>query len=236
NTTLTRDVVEHSASMGPRFSVGIITAERLRAVPWPSWAFPREPPSREPRPAQPPHDVRIRLHDAPHQPGAVVLDHRDDRSLVYPQVIDVEPAGRAALRKRRIERVAEAVGGEQAGAVGLAHGPERGDGDLGRERDRAARRGGRERAVVGGLGERRPARPVAAELALAPAERARYVARAVGGGESPDTTAVAGPAARVRRGVRLLRVRGAARVLEVVDAARLHVGVVAAPEVDPHVR
>src|SRR5207248_7364085 len=96
--------------------------------------------------------------------------------------------------------------------------------------------GGRGGAVIGRLGERRAARPVAVALALAPAARARHVARAIGGGEPPDTTAVAGPAARVCRGVRLLRVRGAARVLEVVDAVRLHVGVVDSPEVDPNVR
>src|SRR5437764_5395402 len=184
------------------------SAWEQRVAAWSRRALPHEPSPREPRPAQPPIGVRIRHHGAPHQSGAVVLDQGDDRSLVYPLVIDVEPAGRAALGEGRIEGIAEAVGGEQAGAVGLAHGPERGDGDLGRERDRATRRGGREGAIIGRLGERRPARPVAVELALAAAERERHVARAIRGGEPPDPTAVAGPAARVRRGVRLLGVGG----------------------------
>src|SRR5207245_4430925 len=104
----------------------------------------------------------------------------------------------------------------QAGAVGLAHRPQGGDGDLGREWDRAARGGGGEGAVVRRLGERRAARPVAVELALAPAERERHVARSIRGGEPPDPTAVAGPAAGVRRGVRPLRLRGPARVLAVI--------------------
>src|SRR6059058_2254602 len=68
------------------------SAWEQRVAAWSRRALPHEPSPREPRPAQPPHDVRIRLHDAPHQPGAVVLDHRDDRPLVYTQVIDVEPA------------------------------------------------------------------------------------------------------------------------------------------------
>src|SRR5207247_10518525 len=88
----------------------------------------------------------------------------------------------------------------------------------------------------GRFGARRRARAGGVELSPGAAERERRVARSIRGGGPPDTTAVAGPAARVRHGVRLLRVSGAARVLEVVDAVRLHVGVVDSPEVDPHVR
>src|SRR5438105_14905253 len=170
----------------PTLKSGPFEALPLRAVPcwaqalaweprvagWSRRTLPHEPSSCEPRPAQPLHDVRVGVHHAPHQPRAIVLDHRDDGPLVDAEIIDVEPPGRAALRERRIERVAKAVGGEQARAVRLAHGPESGDGDLGRERYRAARGGGREGAVVGRLGERRAARPVAVELAGAPAERA----------------------------------------------------------------
>src|SRR5439155_22956827 len=136
----------------------------------------------------------------PYQARAVVLEHGDGRSLIDSQVVDVEPAGGARRCERRVERVAEAVAGEQRSAVGLAHRVEGRDPDLGRERDRATGSGGRDGAVVLHLRERRSAREVAVELPIAPAERQRQVARSVGGGEPPDAIAVPGPAARVGGG------------------------------------
>src|SRR5262245_49220225 len=41
-----------------------------------------EPAARETRAAQAADQVRVGAHDAPHQSGAMVLDHRHDRSLV----------------------------------------------------------------------------------------------------------------------------------------------------------
>src|SRR3989442_13196430 len=97
-------------------------------------------------------------------------------------------------------------------------------------------RGGGDGAVVRDLGERCAARPVAVELALLAVDRERHVARPVRGSESPDAIAVAAPGPRVRVRVGTLGVGGPARVLEEVDPAALHVGVLDAPEVDPHVR
>src|SRR5690606_15224562 len=61
-------------------------------------------------------------------------------------------------------------------------------------------------------------------------------AGAVGGGDAPGVLAVAAEAARVADGVGPLHVRRAAGVLEVVDPAVPHVGVLEAAEVDPAVR
>src|SRR5215831_13067390 len=38
------------------------------------------------------HDVRVAAHGPPHQPGPVVLDHRQDRTLIDAEVVGVEPA------------------------------------------------------------------------------------------------------------------------------------------------
>src|SRR5690349_9611949 len=118
-----------------------------------SRTLPGEPSACEARAAQPAHDVWVAPHRVPHEPRAIVLDHRDDRSLIDSQVVDVEPAGGARLCERRVERVAEAVGREKRTAVGLAHGVQGRYRDLRREGDRAAGRGGRDGAVVLHLGE-----------------------------------------------------------------------------------
>src|SRR5207253_2100506 len=133
-----------------------------------SWrTFLLDPSPREPRPAQPAHNVRVAAHEPPDELRAVVLGHREDGPLVDAQVIDVEPAAGARLRERGIEGVAEAVGREQVAAVSLAHRVEGGNRDLWRERDRPSRGGGADGAVVRVLDERRATRPVAVELAAA---------------------------------------------------------------------
>src|SRR5690606_28334944 len=57
----------------------------------------------------------------------------------------------------------------------------------------------------------------------------------VAGGEAPDVRAVVRPAAGVGDGVGPAGKRGAAAVLEVVEALRAHEGVADAAEVDPDV-
>src|SRR3989475_8274999 len=52
------------------------------ANPDTSRAPAREPPAREPRPAQPAHDIRISTQQLPQEPRAVVLGHREHRSFV----------------------------------------------------------------------------------------------------------------------------------------------------------
>src|SRR3989442_10379978 len=74
------------------------------------------------------------------------------------------------------------------------------------------------------------------ELEAAPADRERLVRRTVAGGEPPDVARVATPAAGVRDRVAALRQRRATRVLEIIDAAALHVGVFDVAEIDPDVR
>src|SRR5207253_8434770 len=51
-----------------------------------------EPSAREARPLQPLHDVRILAHRSPDELRPVVFDHRDDRALVDPEIVDVDPA------------------------------------------------------------------------------------------------------------------------------------------------
>src|SRR2546422_11004076 len=92
------------------------------ANPDTSRAPPREPPAREPRPAQPARDVWVGAQQLPHEPRAVVLRHREHRSFVDAEVVGVEPAEPrvdaplgclSGGREGRIERVEEAERREQ---------------------------------------------------------------------------------------------------------------------------
>src|SRR3989442_15224598 len=74
------------------------------------------------------------------------------------------------------------------------------------------------------------------ELAAAPLERECLVRRTVAGRQSPDVPRVAAPAAGIGDRIGALRERGAARVLEVIDPAAAHVGVLDVAEIDPDVR
>src|SRR6188508_1999134 len=90
---------------------------------------------------------------------------------------------------------------------------------------------GRQEMAAGG------ARRVVEEVA-APAHAVGevHLARTVAGGEAPDVRPVLVPALGIGDGVGALRIGGAARVLEVVDAALAHARVLDAAEIDPQVR
>src|SRR6059058_1381293 len=128
----------------------------------------RQPATRKAGLLQPRDDVGIFAHRLPDQIRPVILDHRDYRTLIDPQVIRVEPAlarddpaiARRAIDKRRIEVVHESVVAEQIVAVFLAHGNERGNGDLRSERYRSSSRSRRNRAVILNLVRRSTPRPV----------------------------------------------------------------------------
>src|SRR5206468_9515551 len=73
-------------------------------------------------PLQTANDVRVGAHHAPHEIGPEVLHHRQNRSLIDAEVVDVEPAERrvhgpglllAGGREGGIEGVEEAVGREK---------------------------------------------------------------------------------------------------------------------------
>ena len=97
--------------------------------------------------------------------------------------------------------------------------------------------GRRDRPVVEGGPAAGAARRVVEKVARAPhAVGEVHLAGAVARGEAPDVRPVLVPALRIGDGVGALRVGGAARVLEVVDAALAHGRVLNAAEVDPQVR
>src|SRR6516225_8567226 len=71
-----------------------LTAARPRARPQSLSGC--EPAARESGALQPLTEVRIGAHHPPDEIAAVVLDHGDDRALVDPDVVRVNPAGVAA--------------------------------------------------------------------------------------------------------------------------------------------
>src|SRR5712691_7518379 len=86
----------------------------------------RQPSTSEPSSLESPNNVGIPPHHAPHEIGAVVLDHRQNRPLIDAEVVDVEPAERridgaglllAGGGERGIEGVEEAVGRKKMVAV-----------------------------------------------------------------------------------------------------------------------
>src|SRR3546814_18678228 len=90
-----------------------------------------------------------------------------------------------------------------------------------------------DRTVVIGVAQARAAGTVVAELALLALVDLHRALRAVAGGQAPDVLAVPLPVHRVLDRIGALCQRGAAAVLEVVDAARTHVLALAAAEIDP---
>src|SRR5437773_7101039 len=172
-----------------------------------------KPSTSKPSALEPADNVRIPPHHAPHEIGAEVLDHRQNRSLIDAEVIDVEPAERRIYRtrlllasrgERGIEGIEEAVSREEVISVRGAHREQRGDRELGRTRRRAAHGRRAERAVVALVAERRAAGGVRMELAAAAGEREGLVRGAVACGQSPEVAGVADPGARVRDRVRAL--------------------------------
>src|SRR5438876_11949778 len=90
----------------------------------------RQPSTSKPSSLQSADNVGIPPNHAPHEIGAVVLDHRQNRPLIDAEVVDVEPAERridgaglllASGGERGIEGVEEAERREQLVAVGRAH-------------------------------------------------------------------------------------------------------------------
>src|SRR6185312_16786749 len=79
-------------------------------------------------------DVRIGSHRPPDQIRSIVLDHGDDRALIDPQIISIEPTEsgrdatvlRRAAHQRRIEIIDESIGRKKIVAVFLAHSYQRG--------------------------------------------------------------------------------------------------------------
>src|SRR5262245_53126805 len=108
--------------------------------------------------------------------------------------------------KARIEGVDEAIARVDVLAVTLLHLGQRGEHDLGRERDRAAGGGRYDRAVVGDVVLARAARGIAVKLALLVAVHHDHIAGSVARREAPHVLAVAGPSAWVGDRVGTLRV------------------------------
>src|SRR5439155_4593489 len=84
----------------------------------PDAALPLQPAAVESGALEPAPDHRVLTQRPPHQTAPIVLDHGDDRALIDPQLIVVEPAhprrhaplgDRYVDVQRRIERVHEAV-------------------------------------------------------------------------------------------------------------------------------
>src|SRR5437867_10482530 len=103
------------------------------------------------------NDVRIRPHHAPHEISPEVLDHRQNRSLIDAEVIDVEPAKirihaayllLAGGGECGIEGVEEAVGREKMIAVRGAHREQRRNRKLGCKWHSTADGGRADRAIV----------------------------------------------------------------------------------------
>ena len=120
-----------------------------------------------------------------------------------------------------VEGVLEAVWSPELGPVGVVQVVEHGKSLFRGEGDRAGGGGRRDRAVV----VLRRGRAVG-----------KVARRVVARGEAPEVHAVAREAPGVGDAVGALGERRPARVLEVGDALRLHVGVLDVAEVDPAVR
>src|SRR5690606_35726335 len=187
-------------------------------------------------------DMCVPAHDVPDKASPPVLNHAYDRSLVDAQIIAIDPAEpidnapvhevRHRLIERRVEGIEKPVLGVDRLAVARPHPLQRGNGDLRRKRNGAAKRGRGYGPIVAVA---RPAGRVGKELPPPPADLAHEVARAVAGGEAEEIFAIARKRAGVFCGVGLLGVDGAAAVFEIVDALDGHVAVANAAEVDPEV-
>src|SRR4051812_4646638 len=97
-----RSNVSSNAKAPPtrRVNAGRNTFTRMCSIPQPSTC--------EARPFQTRHHVRILAHRFPDQTAAIVLDHRDDRTLIDSQIVGVEPAySRYDLAMVRLDRQLE---------------------------------------------------------------------------------------------------------------------------------
>src|ERR1044072_5093468 len=83
-------------------------------------SFGGEPSAREAGALQAAAQVRVLAHHAPYEPGAPILDHGNDRALVYAEIVACNPAktrNAATVHERnveveaRIERIEEPIVG-----------------------------------------------------------------------------------------------------------------------------
>src|SRR5919109_5441778 len=135
-----------------------------------------EPASAKPGTPQADHHVWTVAHQTPDQPGSVVLDHQQDRSLIDGVVHTRDPCGLLALgdSERGVQAPLVPVFPSDPGKL-LRAVAERGKNDLWRERERRSHRPRRERAII--RAERRAPRPVVVE---APPHAANQTARGSG--------------------------------------------------------
>src|SRR3546814_7405720 len=90
--------------------------------------------------------MRVFPHHLPHQSAAIILHHREDRSLIDAEIVVRDPTvdgvDRARFRpeigkgEARVERVLETIARIKPGPILRAHRHQRGDRYLGRKGDR----------------------------------------------------------------------------------------------------
>src|ERR1035437_9352907 len=160
----------------------------------------REPSARKAGAHQTAHDRRVLSHRSPHESAPLILDHREDRALVEPEGVDVEPAllghDTAVLelgceREGGVERVTEPIRSVKLAVPPRDHRPERPNGQLRRERQRARSRRRRYRAVVAHVARAGAARRVTEETYAAPVHVQRDVRGTVARREAPHVGTVA---------------------------------------------
>src|SRR6266566_7505789 len=140
------------------------------------------------------HDVRILAHRFPNQIGSVILNHRDDRTLVDPEIVGIEPAyARDDVSvmwldrqlKCRIVGINKSIIAKEILPVLLADRDECGHGDLRREWNRSARCRRGQSAIIPDIARRRAPRGVGVELPGSSIDDHRRVVRTIDGSETP---------------------------------------------------
>src|ERR1019366_9497746 len=181
-------------------------------------------------------DVWAVSHQLPQQSGPIIFDHQNDRPLIKPVMPRRHPAMWVAglSRVRRVERRFEAVR-IQLGQFSLVYEiVERGQHDLGCERQRRHYGPRCDGSVVGSV--RHAASYVIEELALNAIHFDSDGAGAVACGNSPAMAAIALELEWVVDRVPLLHICCTATVLEIVDAFIAHESVLNTAKVDPNMR
>src|SRR6059036_483066 len=204
-----------------------------------------EPTTREAGLLEASTQVRVLAHHAPDERATVVLDHREHGPLVDAEIVTSDPTkvGHATAvpegdveDEGSIERVEKAVLRVNVLAEAAMHLEGGRDDQLRRERHGGDDRRRRQCAVVVLARAIDAACRVGAKPS-APADVLDLdVSRSIAGGDPPDGCTVVPATTRVGDCVRLLSVDRAPAVLEVVEAAALHVRIADVAEIGPHVR